>query len=418
MRVEPAGELLVPLAGGRTAQVIAVRSNGTPVRVGQMLTETAPEIGPIPVAPIAGRLGAARQVVLAGGIHVPAVVVQRDPADGTALAAVSSAQPSRPFADRDDLRRDNLPGLIDHLRRGGIQADRRSSPDLIGQLLMALQRPVHVILCNLLDADPPLRLSATVAAHAPETIVRLVATLRDACGAGSAAMVIDQALPDAWLSGLRTAARSKGVRVIGLINDYPQSDPSMLVHRLVGRRSRPGRLPMEQGVVLLDGAAALAAGQWLIDGQPMTTVPVGVFDHVRREQYYAHVPIGMDVDALLAALEVDTQHTTLRAGDLLRDVPLWGDHLIAGGELNLHVLQRETCTVVEPCIRCGWCVQGCPTRIQPAGLLDAAQRADLSLADWYGLESCIECGICSWVCPSQLPLLDGIRTLKRLRTAT
>jgi electron transport complex protein RnfC len=51
-------------------------------------------------------------------------------------------------------------------------------------------------------------------------------------------------------------------------------------------------------------------------------------------------------------------------------------------------------------------------RIQPAGLLDAAQRADPELAERYGLEACIECGVCSYVCPSHLPLLGGIRKLK------
>jgi electron transport complex protein RnfC len=58
-------------------------------------------------------------------------------------------------------------------------------------------------------------------------------------------------------------------------------------------------------------------------------------------------------------------------------------------------------------------VEGCPTRINPAGLLEAAQRRNLDLADHYGLDSCIECGICTYVCPSHLPLLEGIRQLQK-----
>ena len=52
-------------------------------------------------------------------------------------------------------------------------------------------------------------------------------------------------------------------------------------------------------------------------------------------------------------------------------------------------------------------------RIHPAGLLEAAQADDPELADAYGLAACIECGICNYVCPSRLPLLEGIRTLRR-----
>ena len=50
-------------------------------------------------------------------------------------------------------------------------------------------------------------------------------------------------------------------------------------------------------------------------------------------------------------------------------------------------------------------------RIQPAGLLEAAQQDDPLLADRYGLDACIECGICTYVCPSHLPILSGIRAL-------
>ena len=32
--------------------------------------------------------------------------------------------------------------------------------------------------------------------------------------------------------------------------------------------------------------------------------------------------------------------------------------------------------------------------------------------------ACIECGICSYVCPSRLPLLPGIRELRRRNSAT
>lgn len=415
LRVEPTPGLLVPLAGGRQGQVIAVRPAGTRLPAGGMLTETAPESGHIPVSPVTGVLGAARQVTLAGGGSVPAVAVHPDEARATGGEAPDQPAATHPLADDTDFTRENLPRFIDHLRRGGIHADRTAAPDLVAQLLLVLRRPVDTILCSLLDADPPLRLSATVAAHEPNLLVRAMALLRGVCGAATAAIAIDESAPAGWLADLRSAARAAGVRIVSLLNDYPQSDPTMLLHRLLRRRLRPHRLPVEQGVLMTDAAAAVAAGKWLIDGQPMTTVPVAVFDHVRREPHYAHVPIGTAVDTLLAALEIDTQHTTLRAGDLLRDIPLGRDHIIAGTTLCLHVLPQEAHPPVEPCIRCGWCVQGCPTRIQPAGLLDAAQRDDLALAERYGLEACIECGICAWVCPSHLPLLDGIRSLKKMR---
>jgi len=106
----------------------------------------------------------------------------------------------------------------------------------------------------------------------------------------------------------------------------------------------------------------------------------------------------------------------LRTGHPLRDRRVWRDVPIDTGELSFHVAAPDPPIHSAPCIRCAWCVEGCPARIHPAGLLEAAQRLDLDLADHHGLDACIECGICTYVCPSQLPLLEGIRTLRRLES--
>ncbi|HEY1683386.1 MAG TPA: 4Fe-4S dicluster domain-containing protein, partial [Tepidisphaeraceae bacterium] len=102
----------------------------------------------------------------------------------------------------------------------------------------------------------------------------------------------------------------------------------------------------------------------------------------------------------------------IRVSDPLRDVRVKGDLLIDGSEVAVHLMRPERPANPDPCIRCGWCVEGCPVRIQPAGLLESAQRRDAKLAEHFGLHACIECGICEYVCPSRLPLLDAIRSLR------
>jgi Na+-translocating ferredoxin:NAD+ oxidoreductase RnfC subunit len=118
---------------------------------------------------------------------------------------------------------------------------------------------------------------------------------------------------------------------------------------------------------------------------------------------------------VLDHLKLPHEGVTLLRGDVLKDQPVTADAILAGGELTLHVLPARQLVVPDPCIRCGWCAQTCPTVVQPAGLLEAAQRNDLDLADRYGLDACIECGICAYICPSHLPLLQGIRVLKKSR---
>jgi electron transport complex protein RnfC len=126
------------------------------------------------------------------------------------------------------------------------------------------------------------------------------------------------------------------------------------------------------------------------------------------------VPVGMTVADVLREAGVARGGFELRGSSPLREVRPGSDAVIsAGGEVALYLVAPQAAMNPDPCVRCGWCVSGCPVHIQPAGLLQAAQTNDPIAAERFGLESCIECGICSYVCPSHLPLLGGIRTLRR-----
>ncbi len=64
---------------------------------------------------------------------------------------------------------------------------------------------------------------------------------------------------------------------------------------------------------------------------------------------------------------------------------------------------------VQPCIRCGRCLESCPVDISPAMITLAAEQDLFAVAGEYGSGACIECGNCSYVCPSKRPMVELIR---------
>ncbi len=304
-------------------------------------------------------------------------------------------------------------GWIDRLRQLGVWADRWTSPNLLDQLHACLRRPVDTIVCNILDLDPALPLQALVAGEWPREVVAGVSTLASLTGTGRAWLAVPSNLDASVWSSLRLAVVDTEVRLVPLRNDFPRTNPVLLIRELNERPIRPGQLPPEHGVLLLDAAAALAAGRCFLHDGPMLTVPLAILDHATARAHYLMAPIGAKLRDLLPMVGLSAEGVRLFSGTPLRQEMLTGDCVVGGGELTIYRFALGPDVIPDPCIRCAWCVEACPVRIQPAGLLEAAQRNDLALAAEYGLQSCIECGICAYVCPSELPLLKGIRALRK-----
>jgi electron transport complex protein RnfC len=225
--------------------------------------------------------------------------------------------------------------------------------------------------------------------------------------------MVDNAAPESFQAGLRSCAEKVGARTVPLRNDYPQGNPTLLLYTVLGRRLPPGHLPTETGALVLDAAAAIAVGRFVQSRESMLTVPVAICDPLSGHIHYVGASVGTPVSDLLAHLQIPERAAVIYGGAPPRDVRVNPAAVVAGTELTLYVTVPEADVVPDPCIRCGWCVEGCPVHIHPAALLEAVQRDDMDLADEAGLHACIDCGVCSYICPSRLPLLGGIRLLRK-----
>ncbi len=430
--IAPPPRLLVPLSDYLATERIQVREAGMTVRAGEQLAPPT-EGGHAPLAPYAGRVLGVSDAPLLTGLHAPVIelegIEETNPdhqradaqdfvwtaADDVRLLDVAAAA----AADAADPHK--VGQWIERIRDAGVWASRRMSPDLLAQLHQSLRRPVDTILCTVLDVDPSACLSAALAAQYPLELIAGIALLRSITRANRASIAIDSRIPPAWTSALRHAGKSQ-IRIVPMINEYPQADPTLLLYALLHRRLRPMRLPTEQGAIVLDAAAAIAVGRVAFGAasgssshSAMLSVPLVVRDHALRQSFFVFAAVGTPLGDVVQQARVSLACTVFRGGDVLRDVRVPREAIVAGGELIVHASPPEPPVNPDPCIRCGWCVDSCPTRVQPAGVLEASQHADVPLAEHFGIEACIECGICSFVCPSILPLLPAIRTMRQMQ---
>lgn len=377
------------------------RPAGTRVAAGERLTEAVPQSQHWPLAPVAGQIVGEAAVTLTNGR--PARAIELKPvSDQPGSDEVTLASSAPPESDRG--------GWIDRLRDAGVWSDRRTSPDLLAQLHESLKRPIDTVVCSVLDGDPNLPIGAAMAVQFTD---RLIAGVRQVAKIANAARVV-VVLQKRLLPGVAgTLRKAGGLKVVEIVNDYPQADPTILLATVLKRKLRPGRSPTEQGVLLLDTVAAIAVGRVVTASLPMLVVPVALFNHLHATTLLAVSPVGACLDDLLQSRDMPAGGFIFRGGDVLRNTRIPRSAVLGGGEIALHASPGPTPVNPDPCIRCGWCVEACPSRIHPAGLLDASQRRDHTAADRYGLAACVECGLCDYVCPSRLPILNGIRMMRK-----
>lgn len=395
---------------------IAHRPAGTIVCKGENLCDVGPEASPAALSPTSGRIIGSSQVQLLNGSIVPAVDVEADFEERSLPGESHDVQHAQERHDEFEEVRTagpaNLAQWIDRLRNAGVWAERPASPDLLAQLHRALRQPIDTIVCNLLDDEPTMRLNSVLAAHSGPLLLEGISLLARLTEARQVSLVVEAGSPGKWWLPMRRLARKAKFDVVPILNDYPQGNPTLLLHAMLKRRLKPGRSPGDQKVFMLDAATAIAIGRCASRGQSMLRMPVALRDHIRRRTHFLIAPVGISLREVLKQCEIPADGMTLRRGALLQQNDISMDAIIAGGELTMHVMPHQVASMPDPCIRCAWCVESCPTQVQPAGLLEAAQRGNVDLARRYGLDSCIECGVCSYVCPSHLPLLQAIRLLK------
>lgn len=393
---------------------------GARIDAGEVIATASPH-GHRPISPAAGTLVSVDDVPLIAGHVVPTAQIRtvNTPAPVSGWTLDDPADPARESQLLSRVRKfrpTDFSTILDRLRDAGVWANRVSSPDLLGQLHHVLKRPVDNIVCNALDGDPNSCINTVLCARYPARVLAGTMLLAQISGAGAVWIVGEAGSPPAWWSPIRRLARDANARFALISNRYPQADPTLLLHTLFDRHLRPSRLPTEQGTIVIDPASAIAISHAILDDRPMTHVPLAVRDHASKQSHFLIVPIGIKLKDVIASLIQNESATRLvRCGDVLRDMQCSVESSVTARELCLHLTPRERVELSDPCIRCNWCADLCPTRVQPAALLEAAQRRDVRHIERHGIDSCIECGICSYVCPSKLPLLEGIRALKIMR---
>jgi electron transport complex protein RnfC len=187
---------------------------------------------------------------------------------------------------------------------------------------------------------------------------------------------------------------------------------AVLVKVLARREVPPGGGPQDVGVAVIDAATCFAAYRWAACGQRQTARVVTVGGERADRSGNFWLPFGVSCELTDGKASTPVIH-----GGPMIGMECEPNCVIGPATDAVLAIDADVPATPSPCIRCGWCTDHCPARLNVAALNDNFELGRIRRSQKALAMACVECGCCSYVCPARLPLSQRVRQLKQAITS-
>lgn len=273
------------------------------------------------------------------------------------------------------------------------------------------EQPIDTLILNGAECEPYITCDEILMRDHAASILRGAQIMLRALDAPLAVIAVETDMPEARVA-LYEATEADGcdnIHVAVVTAKYPAGGERQLTELLMNREVPEHGLPADIGIVCHNVGTAAAVADLFDRRRPLISRIVTVTGRGVENPGNIEARIGTPIRELFAiggGLHADISHVIVGG-------PMMG---IALPDASWPVTKATNCVIVMqtgdvspvqtemPCIRCGECLQVCPSRLLPQELLMACRQHDMGALQEFGLNACIECGCCDYVCPSQIQL--------------
>lgn len=350
---------------------------------------------------------------------VTAVEPRPHPRGGKMLAIVIENDGlDTPFEEKGSKTGKNDPDAVLHaIREAGIVGMGGAAFPSDVKALSSMGK-MDVLIANACECEPYITADDTLLRTDPAHILDGMRILAGVLKPERLVLAVEDNKADAIAVVKKEIGNFPEIELRVLPTRYPQGAEKQLVQAVTGREVPPGKLPSAVGCGVFNVSTFAAIYRAVEQGTPLVRRLVTVSgEGVVKPQNFV-VPIGTSFRDVIEA-----------AGGLREDI----EKVISGGpmmgtaveDLDVPVVKatnsilclsagRPEAAVHPVCIRCGKCVAVCPVRLQPLYLYRYEKAGDRAELERLNVLDCMECGSCAYVCPGKLPLVEKIRSGKKI----
>jgi electron transport complex protein RnfC len=389
-----------------------VVNEGDPVRAGQKIGDSDSFVSAPVHASISGtvtEIGVQPSPLTAAGVQ--GIKIESDGKDEREVMEAMDPDTASPH------------DLIARIREAGIVGLGGAAFPTAVKLTPPEGKAIDTVILNGAECEPGITADHRLMVEQPEKIVKGMKVIMKVLGAEHGFIGIEENKRDA-IQRMREALEEDAderISVLALKTKYPQGEAGILIKTIVNRETPSGSHSYDIGVIVQNVSTAKAIHDAVFEGRALIERVVTVTGDVQEPKN------------LLARVGTSFYELIDECGGFKGDV----GKILAGGSMLgvaeyqnvplikgvgcIFVLNRERARLPEEraCIRCGACIEICPTGLIPSMLGILAREQRFKECEEYHILDCMECGSCTYVCPSKIPLVQfisyGKEGLKRRR---
>lgn len=403
----PKGEMVFPLSQHIGAPAIPVIQIGDKVMVGQKIAEAAGFVSTDICSSVSGTVKGIEPRLTVSGAMVNSIIIEND----NNYEKVSGFDTKR---DYKALGKDKIRTIV---KEAGIVGMGGAGFPTHVKLTPKDENAIDYVLVNGAECEPYLTSDYRMMLECPEDIVGGLQVVLSLFPNAKGYICIEDNKPEAIQRLQETVDGIDRVEVKVLKTKYPQGAERQLIYAATKRKINSTMLPADAGCIVNNIDTIISIYNAVCKNIPLIRRIVTVTGDGANHPQNFEVPTGMSYKEVLEQAGGCGEDTVkIVSGGPMMGMALFDiDVPVMKTSSALLCMTKDEVAEFEPtaCIRCGRCVDACPSKLIPQKMLECSEKFDDDgFIELHGME-CYECGSCTYVCPAKRRLTQAFKQTRR-----
>lgn len=399
---------IFPLGQHIGAPAKPIVKRGDVVKVGTMIAEASGFVSAPIFSSVSGTVAKIDTSIDATGYRKPVIIINVEGDEWE--ESIDRSTKLETLAEHSELTPESI---VDIIKSAGITGMGGAGFPTFIKLCPPPTAKAECVIINGVECEPYITADyRLMMEHANEILVGLQLLMK-AAKVERGYIGIEENKPEAIKLFTQLTASDSRIEVVPLIQKYPQGGEKQLVHAVIKRQvPAPPAIPVNVGAIVQNVGTAYAVYEAVMKNKPLFQRYTTVTGKQLKNPGNYLVRMGTTFNELICACGglPEGDNKVLAGGPMMGKSVMSLDVPITKGTNSITILSGDEARrkAVQPCIRCGKCVDACPMGLEPYLLATLSANNLYDRLENEGVTSCISCGSCQFTCPSHRPILDNI----------